>query len=135
TVGSSTAGKQYALNTVTPNSTSPQAVNSPLTFNGDYKTQYQVTFNQSGISSDANAAIVTVEGSGKNYAANPLYQAWYDAGTNVTFIYSATVTSSTAGKQYVLNTVTPNSTSPQAVNSPLTFNGAYKTQYQVTYQV
>src|ERR1043166_6858278 len=133
TVTSGTTGKQYALNSVTPNSTSPQTVNAPITFNGDYKTQYRVSFNQTGISSDAGAAIVSVEGSGKSYAANPLYQAWYDSGTSVSFTYSATVTSSTAGKQYTLNTVTPNSTSPQAVNAPITFNGDYKIQYRVTF--
>jgi hypothetical protein len=90
---------------------------------GNYKTQYLVTFTQTG---SPVAPTVT-------FAANidPLVPCslWVKAGTSITYTYQAIV-SGGPGVQYVLTSVNP--ASPQTVNAPLTIVGNYETQYYLT---
>jgi len=72
---------------------------------------------------------VTVNGAVKNYGQLP-YVFWVDNGTVITYSYS-NVSSSTAGKRFILTGVT-GPASPITVTSSVTITGNYKTQYQIT---
>jgi len=89
-----------------------------------YKTQYLVSFTQTG---SAIAPNVTYTADTDPTQAVP-FDVWVKAGSQITYTYQDIVLGS--GVRYVLTSVTP--ASPQTVNSPLTINGAYKTQYQIT---
>jgi hypothetical protein len=93
--------------------------------------QWLVTFSQTGLTSDATGTVATVAGATKTYAILP-FTVWVDASSgSVTYSYSATVTSSTTGKQYVK---TSTDASPvTGLSGPLTVTGAYKTQWLVTF--
>ena len=129
TVTSSTTGKQYVK---TSTDSSPvTGLSGPLTVTGTYKTQYQVTFTQSGLSSDATGTVATIAGATKVYSDLP-FSVWVDASSgSVTYSYTATVTSSTTGKQYVKTST--DSSPVTGLSGPLTVTGTYKTQYQVTF--
>jgi hypothetical protein len=92
---------------------------------GNYKTQYLVSFTQTG-----SAVPPTVD-----YTANTdptgtvPFSVWVKAGSAITYTYQAIV-SDGPGVQFVLTGVTP--ASPQTVNGPLTIVGYYKTQYYLT---
>jgi hypothetical protein len=95
----------------------------PKTITLVYKTQYKVSFTQTG---SAVAPTVT-------YTANtdPLVpcSVWVLAGSQISYTYQ-TIVPGAPGVQYVLTGVTP--ASPQTVNGPLTILGTYKTQYYLT---
>ena len=129
-VSSSVSGKQFRLSSVTGPS-SPITVSGCMTVTGNYVTQYQVTFAQTGLDSSANGTVVTVNGSAKVYTSLP-YTLWVDSGSSVTYSYSSTVSSSTGGKQFRLNTVSGHS-SPFIVSGPMTVTGNYIAQYSVTF--
>jgi hypothetical protein len=106
-------------------------MNANHTATAHYKMQYSVVFNQTGLSSDATGAVVTVDGNGKAFADLP-YTYWVDNGSSVTYSYSSTVSSSVSGKRYRLNTVSGPS-SPITVTGSTTVTGNYVTQYLVTF--
>jgi FlaG/FlaF family flagellin (archaellin) len=91
-------------------------------------TQYQVTFQQSGLSGDASGTVLTVGSTTYTQSQLPLTNIWVDDGT--TFLYTGTV-SAGATKQYVLTGVTGGLASP--IHASGTATGNYKTQYQVTF--
>ncbi|MGA3192016.1 MAG: hypothetical protein ABSD73_05815 [Candidatus Bathyarchaeia archaeon] len=96
-------------------------------FNGP--PSYSVTFNQSGLGSDASGTVVTINSTTKTYSLLPNITT-VTSGDSLTFSYAATV-SSTQGKQYVLTGV--NATSPlSTISSSMTVTGTYKTQYYLT---
>jgi len=111
-------------------SSNPITMNGPKTATAAWKTQYFVTFAQSGLDSSASGTIMAVGGVSKMYAEMP-YSDWFDANLVVTYAYS-NVSSSTAGKRFILTGVAGPS-SPITVSIPLTFTGNYKTQYQITF--
>ena len=128
TAGSSAAGKQFIL--AGANASSPLTVTAATTVTGTYKTQYNVTFAQSGLNSDASGTIVTVNGTAKTYVLLP-NSTWVDSGSSMNFNYATTV-SSTSGKQYVLTGV--NASSPlSSISQAILVVGTYKTQYNVTF--
>src|SRR4030043_256918 len=57
-----------------------------------YLTHYCVSFNQTGISSDATGTVVIVDGSNKAYGDLP-FNKWVDSGSSVTYSYSSPVSS------------------------------------------
>ncbi len=129
-VTSTNAGEQYRLGSVTdPASVSTTAVSGASTVTGNYVTQYQVSFTQTGITSDAGSNTVLTLGE-VAYAWNTLpSSAWVDSGT--TFSWSSPVAGVT-GEQFVY-------TGASGLTSPITSLGkdtaAYNTQYQVTFVV
>jgi uncharacterized membrane protein len=129
-VSSSTTGKRFRLDTVSGPS-SPITVSGATTVTGNYVTQYQVTFAQTGLDSTATGTVVIANGSVKSFADLP-YALWVDSGGSVTYSYSSTVTSSVSGKQFRLNTVT-GPASPVTVTAPTTVTGNYVSQYLVTF--
>jgi len=84
-VSSSTTGKTFVLIGIT-GLPSPVTVASPMTVIGNYKTQYQITFNQSGVGSDFTGAIVRIDGTDYGYGALPSYF-WWDNGSSHTFSF------------------------------------------------
>ena len=131
-VSSSTAGKRFKLVNVS-GPASPFTVSCPVTVTGNYKVQYQVTFDKTGLDSSATGTIVTVNGTSLDYASLPFSQ-WLDEGVTVTYSYETIVSSSTQGKRFSLSNVT-GPVSPFTVDGPKTVVGNYVIQYYLTVQV
>ena len=127
-VSSSISGKQYRRASVS-GPTSPITVTGPATVTGNYVTQYQVTFTQTGLDSTAIGTIATVNGSA--YTTLP-YSFWVDSGSSISYFYSSIVASSTTGKQFRLNTVS-GPASPIAISGPATVTGNFIVQYLITF--
>jgi uncharacterized repeat protein (TIGR02543 family) len=98
---------------------------STITWN--WIAQYQVTFDQNGLSSDATGTVLTVGTSNYTYGQLPQTSIWVDNGA--TYSYSSTVSSSTPGKRFILTGVA-GPTSP--ITAPGTIIGSYKIQYRLT---
>jgi hypothetical protein len=114
-----------------PSSTSTTVlIDKTKTVYANYAHQYLVTFLQSGLASDANGNVVTVNGSGKAYGDLP-YSVWVDQGSILSYSYENPVTCTTTGKQFALTGVTGLS-SPITVNADINNTGNYKTQYILT---
>jgi parallel beta-helix repeat protein len=115
--------KQYVLTGVT--ASSPYTVSGSATITCSYKTQYNVTFAQSGLDSDASGTVVTIGGSAKVKADLPLTD-WFDNET----VYSyETIVSGGSGKQFAKTGIT-GPASP--ITASGTVNASYKTQYFLT---
>ncbi|MCJ7632958.1 hypothetical protein MUP77_11280 [Candidatus Bathyarchaeota archaeon] len=53
-------------------------MNGPKTFTANYKTQYKMSFSQSGIGSDFSGTVVKIDGA--NYALSSLsVSVWWDS--------------------------------------------------------
>jgi hypothetical protein len=102
-------------------------VDEPKTVVANYVRQYQVTFTQSGLNSDATGTVVTVNGTPLTYSNLP-YTIWVDENSIILYSYEGTVTSTITGKRFILLSVTGPS-SPITVTNDLTITGNYKTQY------
>jgi len=126
---SSTTGKRFKLVGVS-GPTSPFTVTGPITVTGNYKIQYQVTFDQTGLDSSATGTVVTVNGTPLDYSSLPFSQ-WLDEGTTVTYSYESIVSSTTQGKRFSLSDIT-GPASPFTVDGPKTIIGNYLTQYYLT---
>ena len=113
--------------TITVNAGGKSGTSNPFDVN---TLQYQVTFQQSGLSGDASGTVLTVGSTTYTQSQLPLTSIWVADGT--TFSYTGTV-SAGATKQYVLTGVTGGLTSP--IHSSGTATGNYKTQYQVAFAV
>jgi hypothetical protein len=114
-----------------PSSTSTTVLmDKTKTVYANYAHQYLVTFLHSGLASDANGNVVTVNGSEKTYGDLP-YSVWVDQGSILSYSYENPVTCTTTGKQFALTGVTGLS-SPITVNADINITGNYKTQYYLT---
>ena len=116
------SGKQF----VETGSSGASPIMAAGTYSATYTTQWSVTFQQSGLGSDASGTVLTVGSSTYTYSTFPSSAIWVDDGT--TFSYTSPVPAG-SGKQYVSTGVTGVS-SP--VHSSGTVTGSYKTQYQHT---
>jgi len=105
-------------------------LDKPKTVTANYRVQYHVTFDQSGLDATATGTVVTVNGSDKTFADLP-YSFWADEGSVLTYSYSSQVSSTTSGKRFVLESVS-GPASPVTVNSAVNICGNYKTQYKLT---
>jgi len=102
-------------------------INAPSSITWNWKTQYLVSFTQTG-----SAVSPTVDyqiDSGSTITGTVPFTVWVDAGSKISYTYTATVLGDT-GVRYVRTGVNP--ASPQTVNAPLTITGAYKTQYYLS---
>jgi hypothetical protein len=129
-ISSSISGKRFRLNSVS-GASSPTTVSAPTTVTGNYVVQYQVTFSQIGLDASATGTVATVNGSTKVYGDLP-YSYWVDSGSSVAYSYASTVSSSTSGKQFRLNTVS-GTVSPISVNGPTNVIGNFVIQYLITF--
>src|SRR5262249_55277966 len=127
-VASTVSGKRYALVSTDPSS--PVSVTAPTAVSATYKTQYRITFNQSGLSSDATGTVVTIDTVDKGFTDLPFAE-FVDSGTSVSFTYADPVASSVSGTRYALVSVDPSS--PVTVPGPTADTGTYKPQYRITF--
>lgn len=103
-----------------------QSIIQPTTIVGDYQTQFKVTFDQTGVLSDAKGAILSFLGVSEDYSE--LAQVtWVNKDASVTFSFANTVASNVANKVYVLTGVNVNS--PAVINQPTLIQGSYRAEY------
>lgn len=130
-VSSTTTGKRFVLTSVT-GSSSPITVTGPVTVTGNYKTQYEITFNYSGVGFPEYAgAVFNVDGT--DYAALRVF--WWDSGSTHTFAFKSPLVVTANVKQYVWTSTTGLSTSQSGlitVSTSGSVTGSYKTQYYLT---
>jgi hypothetical protein len=108
-------------------------MNGPKTATANWKTQYQVTFAQSGLNNSATGTVVTANGADETYSSLP-HSAYVDSGGTITYSYSTTVTSSNTGERFRLSSVS-GPASGSSVSSAVTVTGNYVTQYQISFAV
>ncbi len=104
-------------------------ITSPTTIIGNYQTQYKVTFNQTGIESDAKGTILTISGMPEVYS-EVAHTTWVDKGTQLIFSFNVSVPSTIANKQYTLSSV--NVDSPIIINKPTLIQGNYQAEYSTS---
>ena len=84
---------------------------------------YQVTFDQTGLDSDATGAVLMVDGESWTCAQLP-HSIWVGEGSTISYCYGATVSSTTVGKLYSLVNVSGPS-SPITVTGEVAIVGNY----------
>jgi hypothetical protein len=109
------------------------AVTAASTITGNYVTQWQLTFAQSGIGGDTGSnTVATVGASAKQASALP-YTEWFDNGTTVNYSYEALVnTNPLSTKRYKRTSVSGISTGT-SVTAASTITGNYVVQWQLTF--
>jgi len=131
-VSSSTPGKRFILTGVT-GPASPITVTGPVTVTGDYKTQFEITFSQSGINSDFTGTVVIIDGTGYTVSALPTF--WWDNSSTHDFAFQSPLVVTTNAKQYVWKTTTGLSTLQSGsikVSTSGSVTGNYMAQYYLT---
>jgi hypothetical protein len=94
---------------------------------GNYKTQFLVSFAQTG-----SAVAPTVDYTAVTDPTGTVpFDVWVLAGSEISYTYQAIVPGA-SGVQYVLTLVSP--ASPQTITAPLTITGTYKTQFKVHFE-
>jgi hypothetical protein len=96
-------------------------------------TNYQITFNSTGLSGDVVGTIITIDGVPYDFTTLPV-SFWWDTGSSHTYSFNLVIDDG-LGKRYVLDNVTGLSTSPSGtiiVSGPGSVVGHYKTQYYLT---
>ncbi len=99
------------------------------TITANYVEQYWVGFVESGLDSSATGSIVIVN-SAKSYTSLP-FGIWANSGDTITYEYATTVSSTTSGKQFRLDSVSSSSLPP--ISGPTTVEGTFLTQWQITF--
>jgi hypothetical protein len=99
--------------------------NTPTTYTATFKTQYLVSFTQTG---SGVAPTVTYTADSDPTDTVP-FTVWVKAGSTIYYSYQSIV-SGASGIRYVLIDTSP--ASSQIVNGPMTILGTYKTQYYLT---
>ena len=108
------------------------------TVTGNYVTQYDLQFAQSGLDSSAQGDIVSVT-VGANPTVNlvqnqfPYDFGYVDQGTTITYTFTSTVGSSNSGEQFVLTTPAATPASGFSLDGATTVTGTYQTQFLVTF--
>ncbi|MGD6806080.1 MAG: hypothetical protein ACQCN4_03885 [Candidatus Bathyarchaeia archaeon] len=103
----------------------PKTITQPTVITGDYLTQYKVTFQQTGLLSDAKGTVLTVAGVPKEYSDFPIIQ-WVDEGTQLAFSFEISVASTTTDTVYALTDT--NVVSPIVIDEPTLIQGNYAPQ-------
>jgi hypothetical protein len=132
-VSSTTAGKRFIL-TGTSGPASPITVTSSVTVTGNYKTQFEITFSQSGVNSDFLGTVVTVDGT--DYSVGTLPKSfWWDSGLVHNFDFKSPLVVTANAKRYVWTSTTGLSTAQSGsltVSTSGNVIGNYLTQYYLT---
>jgi hypothetical protein len=136
-VSSTTGGKRFILTSVS-GQPSPITITSPVLIQGDFKIQYQVIFDQTGIGSDFTGAIVTVDEATYAYTSLPS-MSWWDASSLHTFSFLSPLDVN-AGKRYNWTSTSGLSSLQSgtlAINGPGSVTGNYGTQirYHITFDI
>jgi hypothetical protein len=118
------AGKRYFKTSV---DASPLTVSGATTVTGTYKTQYQVTFKQSG-SGVAPKVTYSIDG-GSDIVGTVEFSVWVDKDSSIAYTYESPVAGA-AGTQYVLTSTSPGS--PQTITAALEVTGTYTVRVWIT---
>ena len=131
------SGKQYVFSSWTNGDglsgsngtyTTPSlGVYGSATVTVNYKTQYWLVFQQSGVGVDFSGTVVIVNGTDYDRFGTSF---WADSGGMYSFAYSSPLVVVANGKQYVF--LSANVTSPLTVSGPETVIGSYRTRYYLT---
>jgi hypothetical protein len=108
------------------NDNRPSTITAPTTINGNYQTQYKVTFSQVGIASDVRGTIVTISGNAEGYSQLPAAM-WVNDLATVDFIFANNIPTTTANKVYALTGT--NATSPITIEAPTLIQATYQPQF------
>ena len=133
-VVSGPAGVQYVFTGWSGDATGSTSPSDPITMDGpktavaNWKTQYLVTFNQTGLDANATGTVVTVNGSAKAFGDLP-FAWWVDNCSWVEYSYSVLVSSLDPNENFTLIDVT-GPASPFHVGSQVTVTGNYQSQFQ-----
>jgi len=106
-------------------------IESDVTIVLNYRTQYLVTFNHTGLDDIATGTVVTINNESKIFADLP-FSMWVDNGSTVMYSYEEHVLSGVEGKRFRLDRV-EGPISPITVTGPVTVTGNYIIQYKVTF--
>ena len=118
------------------NDTSPlTGLTGPVTITSTYSVQYQVTFEQTGLGSDATGTVLVVNSTSYGYSdfspSGVQVWVWPSGPSGTTFSFTSPVPGS-AGVRYVLTG--SSDTSPlNSLTGPETVTSTYSVQYQVTF--
>jgi hypothetical protein len=135
TVSSTEAGKRFNLTGVA-GPASPIIVTGPITVVGDYKTQYEITFNQSGVDTDYTEIVITIDGHNYDVANLPVFF-WWDENSVHNFVFHSPLIVAQDVKQYLWTSTIGLSTSQSdsiTVSTSGSVTGDYKTQYYLAVQ-
>ena len=83
-------------------------INAPSSITWNWKTQYQVTFNQTGVGTDFNGTVFTVDGANYTGSASPSF--WWDSGSTHTYAYTSPIVLNQGVELYLWNSTTGLST-------------------------
>jgi len=95
---STVAGKQFKQTGIS-GPASPITVTNSVTVTDNYKIQYRITFDQTGVGNDFTGTIVTIDGNNYNYYGLSV-QFWWDKDSSHNFLFASPLTVN-ASKQYV----------------------------------
>jgi hypothetical protein len=121
----------------TDNPRASETMDSPKTFTADYKTQYKLTIQTSGLPA-AYPTNVYLGGLPVGTASDiSPYNKWFDAGTPTGTVGVDDIVSGATGTRYVFvkwdeDSSTDNPRASETMDSPKTFTADYKTQYYLT---
>jgi hypothetical protein len=107
-------------------------VNYPISETANFNAG--ITFSVTGMGSDAQGTVLTVDGTGYSYSQLPVTFYWAP-GSQHSFSWSSPVSSSTSGKRYVWVSTSGLSTSQSGtitVSGPGSVTASYATQYLLT---
>ena len=124
-------GTQYVFTgwsgdaTGTTSPSDPITMDAPKTAVANWKTQYEVTFQQTGAAAPVQVAYTA----DTDPTVTVPFSIWAKAGTTLTFTYDAIINDGQP-MRYVLDSV--DQPSSLTVNGPLTITATYKTQHYLT---
>jgi hypothetical protein len=101
-------------------------MNNSITETANWKTQYYITFAQSGVGSDFAGGVMAIDDMNHTQAG---YSSWYDCGFSVVFRFYSPLTVN-SGKMYIF--ADANASSPLNVTAAQTVAGTFETQYYLT---
>jgi uncharacterized repeat protein (TIGR02543 family) len=130
---SSVTGKRFKQTSVT-GPVSPITVTGAVTVTGNYKTQYQVTFDQAGVGTDFTGTVVTIDSTNYNVSGLPV-SFWWDVNSVHTFSFASPLVVN-GGKQYVWTSTTGLTnlqSDPLTVTSSGSVTGNYIVQNTITF--
>ncbi|MEM3640972.1 MAG: immunoglobulin domain-containing protein, partial [Candidatus Bathyarchaeia archaeon] len=102
------------------------SMNAPKTAVANWKTQYAVTFAQTG----SGVALTVTYTADTDPTETVPFTVWVLAGSQITYAYQDIVAGAVPGVRYILTSVNPSS--PQTVNGPFTISASYQVQYYLT---
>jgi hypothetical protein len=111
-------------------------VTAPTTITGNYQTQYQVTFSQTGLGSDFTGTIVTIDGNYYGVTGLPVLF-WWDNGSSHSFwFYSPLVVNASEQYNWISSSglmTLQNGSILVTGSGSVTADYAMETKYQITF--